>query len=657
MGNKDSKFLEVYTVNMGARRKNQSETAIGWTQFRKEYLNRILELDAPDIVFVQEGTVNLLNEQNLLKYHTFPASGSTGIIIKKCIPYSLVKKDIFPKNIRERIQAITIEYQNISLCFASFHGETVKRKLGTKSEEKRVWDNLRDLICTLDKLRKESLFPIVVGGDFNLDVDLVRKAVEGIKNSSLLVESTDEAMDHDYDFFIITYDMKCECKRERQIKYFPKDNTLSQLKNPIIDHSPTRLVVKPLKMFEKKSTEAIIDSLKEEVHDLKEEMETLLDKRKDQLRLLKEFANECPSEKFEVVDINFEEFREITEPDEDDGLIGYRHVLFLMTQAKSYERNKETLTQMDFKIKAPLEESEKHEDLATGGKELSGEEKKNPTERATDGKSKRKEASSRSPAAPSTSGHEDVAQDMITGKRGEKKQEEEQEEQGQVEEDQEQEEQEQKEDSKDVSGEHGDKSKSTKKPTKGRKKGHEENLEDLATSGKELSGEEKKNPTGSPPELVYERASHEKSKRKEASSRSPAAPSTSGHEDVAQGEHGDNAKSTKKPTKGRKKGHEVTDEDLATGGTELAGEEKKNPTERTKQGKIKRKEASSQSPAAPSTSGQEDVAQGEHEDNAKLTKGRKKGHVGTAVKEIEKRLRDMTVKEQSNTQKLKKKGK
>lgn len=31
--------------------------------------------------------------------------------------------------------------------------------------------------------------------------------------------------------------------------------------------------------------------------------------------------------------------------------------------------------------------------------------------------------------------------------------------------------------------------------------------------------------------------------------------------------------------------------------------------------------------------------------------------LGTAVEEIEKRLQDMTVKEQSNTQKLKKKGK
>ena len=359
MGNTESSFLKMYTVNMGTRRPKQSESSKGWTSFRREYINNILEKGDLDVVFVQEGISNLLNEENRKKYKIFQ-SGSVGIIIKNYITCNPIKTDILPESTRERIVAITIEYQDISFCFASFHGENVIGKRGKKSEEKRIWDNFRDLIWALDKLRKEFLCPIVVGGDFNLDVDLVRKAVEGIKNSSLLVVSTEsavEAVDYDYDFFIISYDWQFHCRKERQNRFFPKKNPLSQLTKPIIDHSPTGIIVKLSEKFEKVSTETIIDRLEMEVDALKSKMKRVLDKRIELCRFsLSGFLKEYPPDKFELVDVYHEKFIEIPDSKKKDGLIGYRRILFLIMEVKTYEQNIKTLKglPLNFEI-TPLE--------------------------------------------------------------------------------------------------------------------------------------------------------------------------------------------------------------------------------------------------------------------------------------------------------------
>ena len=42
--------------------QEQKEDSKGWTQFRKEYLNTLLQKEKPHTVFVQEGVSNLLDD-------------------------------------------------------------------------------------------------------------------------------------------------------------------------------------------------------------------------------------------------------------------------------------------------------------------------------------------------------------------------------------------------------------------------------------------------------------------------------------------------------------------------------------------------------------------------------------------------------------------
>nr|XP_022301181.1 uncharacterized protein LOC111109394 [Crassostrea virginica] len=81
--------------------------------------------------------------------------------------------------------------------------------------------------------------------------------------------------------------------------------------------------------------------------------------------------------------------------------------------------------------------------------------------------------------------------------------EEEQEEQEQEEQEQEQEEQEHEQEEEEEEEEEEREQQQEEEEEQEQKEDSKEKDEDLATGGKELSGEEKKNPTGSPPELVY----------------------------------------------------------------------------------------------------------------------------------------------------------
>lgn len=369
MGNTESRDLTVFTVNMGNRSihktKNKKEDRKGWTEFNRKYVNIILLKKKPDIVFVQEGVPNLLNDIQKEIYNIFPQSerkksqSLIQIIVKKNITFEELE-DI-PKNIKERVNAAIITYEGLAIVCASVHGRYMNkiRKSLRKNAEKENDDAFLEFLQYLDKQRKEHLRPIVIGGDFNIDADHFKKVSEKVVDSSLSVvqataschEDEDEeatlssglqAAPSDTDFFITSMEMDAKCWKLRQEDFFPEDSKLAS-KN-IIDHSPTQIIVslKPLQ------------GIKAEKDVSRKRLIALTEERKDQYKKMCRALKSCDDVKFDVVDPNFDQILKKHETKvEENNLDELIRTILTFDENKALKKDIEFLTEMQFAVKAP----------------------------------------------------------------------------------------------------------------------------------------------------------------------------------------------------------------------------------------------------------------------------------------------------------------
>nr|XP_022299648.1 glutamic acid-rich protein-like isoform X43 [Crassostrea virginica] len=392
MAYKEGSVLTVFTVNMGNRRvrsktkKGKKENKHGWTEFRKGYLNNILMKEKPDIVFVQEGVRNLLIDTQKENYDIFPKSEQkkyqslVQIIIKKNITYKEIK-DI-PNSIRDRVKAVTITYEGLPILCASVHGRNLKRRKNSsiKMAKERNEKAFLEFLGYLDRQRKTHFRPIVIGGDFNIDVDRFKKVAKKIVNSSLSViqakasdqedkdkeasfRSDVQATSIDYDFFLTSKEMLSNCKKRGQNNFFPKNTKLAS-KN-IIDHAPTQIRIS-LKRLQ---------GIEDEKNVSRRTFNALIKKRKDQYKKLCEALESCKEEEFDVVDPNFDKLLKKAETnDEKSNLDENKRIVKTFDEKKALKQAIKYLTEMQFVVKASTtgHNHEEHGDIGASGNKLAG---------------------------------------------------------------------------------------------------------------------------------------------------------------------------------------------------------------------------------------------------------------------------------------------
>ena len=416
MGNKGSSYLKVLTVNMGTRSirnkkkkkeeekpgqeeeeeeeeeeeaeeeeaeeeeakeeeeeeekgkkgKEQKEDKRGWTKFRREYLNTILKKDKPHIVLVQEGVPNLLDDVQNKMYDIFPPSepGKSSliqIIIRKDFEFEEIE-DI-PNGIKDRVKAIIITYEGLSITCVSVHGKNLIGKSSKKELQKETETDLLEFLQYLDMQRKKLFRPIIIGGDFNIDVDHFKTIAERIDDSSLSVvhdtASERGSRSYDYDFFIKSKEVKAYCKKQRRNIYYPKNDILS--KKNIIDHSPTRITasLKPLKGIIAKGNvnswiEDGIQTLKETTNTLESRLNALIKERKDHYSKICSALESCDDVDFEVVDPYLDNFLTKHERKvEENNLDKFKSIIMIYDENEALEKDIKFLTEMQFAVKAP----------------------------------------------------------------------------------------------------------------------------------------------------------------------------------------------------------------------------------------------------------------------------------------------------------------